>query len=145
VSEERALPLWVRLPALLLVAVALHQLWLTRHADLNAWSGGGFGMFSTIDGWGARHLHARALSPSILQEVAIPPELRDELRRTLALPSDERLAAFARALAPHVPRDLEAPESLRLDVFTRRYDPDTLAPGGVLVRSLELPLDPAPP
>jgi hypothetical protein len=134
-------PVWVRLPALLLVCVAAHQLWLVRHAALSAWSGGGFGMFSTIDGWGARHLHARARGPSILQEIAIPPELQGELRRTLALPSDAHLADFARALAPHVPRDLEAPEALRIEVFTRRYDPETLAPGGVPLRSFELPLD----
>jgi hypothetical protein len=133
-------PVWVRLPALLLVCVALHQLWLVKHAALSAWSGGAFGMFSTIDGWGARHLHARARSPSILQEVAIPPELRDDLRRTLALPSDARLADFARALAPHVPRDLEPPETLRIEVFTRRYHPETLAPGGEPLRALELPL-----
>ena len=144
-SEQRRQPFWVRLPALLLLGVAFHQLWLTRDAGLSAWSGGGFGMFSTIDGWGARHLHARALGPAILQELSIPRELHDELRRVLALPSDARLEAFARALAPHAPRDLEAPESLRIDVFTRRYDPDTLAPGGVLLRSFELSLDPAPP
>src|SRR5262245_44623003 len=102
-------------------------------------------MFSTIDGWGARHLHARALSPAFFEEVAIPPELRGELRRVLALPSDGRLEAFARSLAPHVHSDLARPESLRIDVFTRRYEPDTLAPGGMLVRSLELPLDHAPP
>jgi hypothetical protein len=134
----------VRLPVLLLVLVALHQLWLTRESGLSAWSGGGFGMFSTIDGWGTRHLHARALSPGVLQEVAVPPELRDELRRTLALPSEARLAAFARALEPHVPRDLDAPETLRIEVFARRYDPETLAPGGALLRSLEVPLEPEP-
>jgi len=132
----------VRLPALLLVVVALHQLWLTREAGLNAWSGGGFGMFSTIDGWGARHLHAWTLSQGLQQELALPPELRDARRRVLALPSDARLAEFARALAPHAPRDLEAPESLRIDVFARRYDPETLAPSGALLRSLEVALEP---
>ena len=139
-EDSRPPAFWVRLPALLLVLVALHQLWLTREAGLSAWSGGGFGMFSTIDGWGARHLHAWTLSQGLQQELALPPELRDARRRVLALPSDARLAAFARTLAPHAPRDLEAPESLRIDVFARHYDPETLAPSGVLLRSLEVPL-----
>ena len=132
------------LPALLLVAVALHQHWLARRSDLSAWSGGGFGMFSTIDGWGARHLHVYALSPAFQQEIALPSELRDAARRVLALPSEARLRAFALALAPYAPRDLEDPESIRVDVFARRYDPDSLAPGGALLRSLVVPLDPAP-
>jgi hypothetical protein len=45
-----------------------------------------------------------------------------------------------------MPRDLEA-RAIRIDVFARRHDPQTLVPGAVLLRSLELPLagtEPAP-
>jgi hypothetical protein len=125
--------------------VALHQLWLVEHADMSAWCGGGFGMFSTTDGWGTRHLHALALSPAFRTRLEIPAELEEDAQRALALPTEKRLRALARALAEHAPRDLEAPESIRIDVFARRHDPETLAPRGELLRSVELRLEGAPP
>ncbi|MGH7286393.1 MAG: hypothetical protein ACREI8_00015 [Myxococcota bacterium] len=132
---------------MLLVAVALHQLWLVERFDLSAWCGGGFGMFSTTDGWGARHLHAVASSPSFRTSLEIPDELDDDKRRALALPTQKRLRALARALAHRAPHDLEAPHTIRIDVFARRFDAETLAPEGVLLESVEVPLtagDPAP-
>jgi len=120
--------------------VALHQLWLAERFELSAWCGGGFGMFSTTDGWGARHLHAVALSPAFRTSLAIPRELDEDVERALALPTEERLRGLARALADHAPRDLEPPETIRIDVFARRHDPETLAPGAVLLQSVEAPL-----
>jgi hypothetical protein len=125
--------------------VALHQLWLAPRANMSAWCGGGFGMFSTTDGWGTRHLHAVALSPAFRTSLEIPEELQEDAKRALALPTEERLRALARALADRAPRDLEAPESIRIDVFARRHDPETLAPRGELLRSIELSLEEAPP
>jgi hypothetical protein len=127
------------------VAVALHQLWLAPREQMSAWCGGGFGMFSTTDGWGTRHLHAVALSPAFRTSLEIPEELQEDAKRALALPTEERLRALARALADRAPRDLEAPESIRIDVFARRHDPETLAPRGELLRSIELSLEEAPP
>ena len=49
------------LPSLLLVSVALHQVFLVHHTQLSPWLGGGFGMFSTTDVGTARHLHALVL------------------------------------------------------------------------------------
>lgn len=123
--------------------MALHQLWLVERFDLSAWCGGGFGMFSTTDGWGTRHLHAVALSPNFRTTLEIPPELEEDASRALALPTEERLRAFARALAERAPRDLEAPEAIRIDVFARRHDVETLAPHGERLRSIELRLDAA--
>ena len=54
---------WWHLPSAVLIGVACHQIWLTRSANLTPWSGGGFGMFSTIDGWGNRFLQAFAVRP----------------------------------------------------------------------------------
>jgi hypothetical protein len=129
---------------LLLVAVALHQLWLVAAFDLSPWCSGGFGMFSTTDGWGTRHLHAVALSPAFRTSLDVPEPLEEEVKRALALPSTRRLRALAWALAAHAPRDLEAPETLRVDVFARRHDPETLVPHGELLRSVEIRLDEAP-
>lgn len=121
--------------------MALHQLWLVEREGLSAWCGGGFGMFSTTDGWGARHLHAVALSPAFRTSLEVPEDLQEDAERALALPTEARLVALARALAERAPRDLEPPEAIRIDVFARRHDPETLAPHGELLRSVELRLD----
>jgi hypothetical protein len=121
--------------------VALHQLWLVEREGLSAWCGGGFGMFSTTDGWGTRHLHAVALSPAFRISLEVPEHLQEDAERALALPTEARLLALAAALAERVPRDFEPPEAIRIDVFARRHDPETLAPRGELLRSVELRLD----
>ena len=129
------------------MAVALHQLWLVERFELSAWCGGGFGMFSTTDGWGTRHLHALALSPAFRTTLEIPSDLDDDSKRALALPTEERLLDLARALAERTSLDLEPPEAIRIDVFARRHHPETLAPEGVLLRWVELRLvaaEPAP-
>jgi hypothetical protein len=95
------------------------------------------------DGWG-RHLHATH-ERELPDELAIPAELEGAVERALALPTEERLRALARELAPEAPRDLEPPDAIRIDVFARRHDPETLAPSGVLLRSVELRLGDAPP
>jgi hypothetical protein len=120
--------------------VATFQLWLVHAEHLSAWCGGGFGMFSTTDGFGARRLHAVALSPSFRTALEIPPELREEADRALALPTSARLRALALALAERAPHDLEAPEAVEIAVFRRRHDPESLAPHGELLRSVRVPL-----
>jgi hypothetical protein len=102
-------------------------------------------MFSTTDGWGTRHLHAVALGTSFRTNLAIPAELEGPAERALALPTEARLRALARELVAHAPRDLEPPDVIRVDVFARRHDAETLAPSGVLLRSVELRLGDAPP
>ena len=126
------------LPAAILLSVALTQVTLTRVADLSPWKGGGFGMFSTTDGWGARHLHAVAQSPSFRMPLEVPAELEEEAERALALPAEDRLRALALALAERAPTDLEPPETVRIDVFARRHDPATLAPYAERLRSVEV-------
>jgi len=133
----------VRLPAALLVAVALHQIWLARTEHLNAWSGGGFGMFSTTDAWGRRHLHAVAVWPGVRREIDVPEELREEERRVLALPSEARLRALALALGVlEAESDPEAgpPASVEIQVFATRFDPGTLGPSGERLAGLVVPI-----
>lgn len=97
---RRALPRWLeRLPALLLVAVALHQLWLARTEALSAWSGGGFGMFSTTDVHRYRRVRVRATTAD---GSTIPVVLDDrfdyDLERTLYLPRSSRVQELATRL-----------------------------------------------
>jgi hypothetical protein len=127
-------------PALLLVLVALHQLWLAHTQELSPWSGGGFGMFSTTDAGRARHLHAFVLRPGLVREVEPPSEAGPLVLRALTLPSDARLRALARELAQLPTPDYGPPSGVRLQVWRTRYDPGTLAPRGELVRGIEVPL-----
>ena len=132
-----------RLPVALLVAVAALQLWLVSSAGLTPWCGGGFGMFSTLDSRGARVLRAVARGDGWESEIAIPPALEDSARRAAALPSDARLEAFARALAPLASADdeLDGPAALRVEVYTTQFSPADLRPAAVPLRVLEVALD----
>lgn len=123
--------------------MASHQVWLARTADLNAWSGGGFGMFSTTDAWGRRHLHAWAVRPGERRELEVPYELRHEERRALALPDARRLRELALALAElelDAEPEAELPVSIEIQVFATRFDPETLGPSGELLAALDVPL-----
>jgi hypothetical protein len=96
-------------------------------------------MFSTTDAWGRRHLHAWAWRTGLRRELLPPPSLDAAQRRALALPTDAHLRALADGLA-RLPAADEAPlEAIEIQVFARRFDPETLAPADVLVRSLRVP------
>ncbi len=132
---------WLRLlPGLLLAAVALHQVLLARTQGLSAWSGGGFGMFSTVDAGATRHLHAFAIRPGVLRELRPPPSLEKRVLRTLVLPSGANLRALALALAELPAPDHGPPRAVHIQVWNTRYDPETLAPSSRILRALEVPL-----
>ncbi len=131
--------LW-RLPPLILVGVALAQLALAWGADLSPWSGGGFGMFSTADAGGRRHLHAFVLRPGLVREVAVPPELEVEALRLLTFPTRARAVALARELAALPSPDYGPPRAVRLQIWRTRFAARTLAPAATIVRQLEVPV-----
>lgn len=128
------------LPALLLVVVAITQIVLAHNRHLSAWSGGGFGMFSTTDSPARRHLHAWAIRPGLRSELEIPEQLEVPARRALALPTDARLRPVAEALArieaEEGDPDAAPVESILLQVFRVEYDAD-LIPTGEMLRSFE--------
>jgi hypothetical protein len=133
---------WARwLPSLVLIGVALHQIFLVQHTQLSPWLGGGFGMFSTTDVGSARHLHAFVQRPGIDRLVSLPPRLEDAERRTLALPSESNLRGLALALADEPTPDHGAAEAVRIQVWRTHFDPATLAPESQILRELELTLD----
>lgn len=129
------------LPSALLVVVALHQIFLAETQGLSPWSGGGFGMFSSVDAGSTRHLHAFQMRPGLHREIRPPAFLRDEVRRMLTLPSPERMREVALILAGVPTSDHAAPASILLQVWHTRYDPESLAAKGYILRELELPLD----
>ncbi|MBW2694389.1 MAG: hypothetical protein JRE57_17460, partial [Deltaproteobacteria bacterium] len=130
---------WVRfVPALLLVGVAAHQVFLANTAGLSPWSGGGFGMFSTTDAGSSRHLHAFVIRPGIQREARIPEAMKDRAQRVATFPSDANLRAFALVLADLPTPDHGPATSVRIQVWHTVFDPINLAPIGRILRSLEV-------
>ena len=130
------------LPVALLVTVACLQLWLAHTVDLSPWAGGGFGMFSTMEGRGNRHLHAFALRPGIRRELDIPSSLNPHLERVLVFPSESALRSLAAELV-HVPTPDAGPlAAIELQVWTTHFDSNSLEPSGTLLRAFEVPIDP---
>jgi hypothetical protein len=131
------------LPVLLLVAVALVQLVLAHTQSLSPWSGGGFGMFSSLDHGSRRHLHAFVVRPGLRREVAPSRELEKDVTRALTFPSDARLRGIAAALAETPTPDHGKPSAVQVQVWRTRFDPQTFAPSSTILRELTLPLDEA--
>jgi hypothetical protein len=134
-------PRWWYAPVVLLIGVACHQVWLTRSVALTPWSGGGFGMFSTIDGWGNRHIQVFAIRSGVRRELEVPPALREETRRARALPSKANLRVLATALADAPTPDVGPLEAIEIQVWSTTYDPVTLAPTRAVLRFLTIPGD----
>ena len=129
------------LPSALLVVVVCAQLWLVRSEGLSPWSGGGFGMFSTLDAGGLRHVHAFALRPGVRRELAVPPRWHKAERRARTFPSEARLRELARRLTTLATPDEGALQAIRIEVWGTGHDPNTLAPRGRLVRAREFTPD----
>jgi hypothetical protein len=132
---------WWYAPVMLLIGTAANQIALTRTADLAPWSGGGFGMFATVDGWGNRHVAAFAIRPDVRRELEIPTALDDAARRLRALPSEANARALADALADEPTPDEGPLSAIEIQVWSTRYDPDTTAPSGAMLRSFTIPRD----
>jgi hypothetical protein len=125
----------------LLALVATFQLWLAHARDLTPWCGGGFGMFSTIDGWGARHLHVWLRGDGWRREVEVPRELTELEEKALALPDDARLRALALALAARDDGGPGPPRSVEILVLARDFARDDLTPRGVPIASFAASLE----
>ncbi len=134
---------WVGLiPAFLLFGVAALQLALAQGAGLSPWLGGGFGMFSSLDRGGARHLHIFVLEPGIEREIfARGDVLVDREARVVALPSNARLHSYAQAVAESEGIDWARATGLRIQLWKTDFDPDTLIPSDRILRQLEVRLD----
>jgi hypothetical protein len=98
-------------------------------------------MFATVDAWDTRHLHATAIRAGVWRPIEIPRRLRGDVRRALTLPSQSRLRALARELVDIPSPDQGALEAISIQVFRTRFDPETLAPSGELLRHAEVRFD----
>jgi hypothetical protein len=131
------------LPAWLLVVVAAAQVVAAKTGPISPWLGGGFGMFATTDAPSRRHLHAVALREGMREELELPEELAQPVRKTESFPSQRRLRALAREIAAWV-RETDDPhaaplEAIAITVYRVHFDRDTLAPSGEPIASLRVP------
>ena len=130
-----------RAPPLLLLAIAGLQLLLAHATGLSPWSSGGFGMFSTADAGGRRHLHAFVLRPGIEREMRVSRALEDNVSRVLALPSRSFATSLARELAALPVPDHGPATGVRIEIWRTRFDPATLAPSNEILRVHEIAVD----
>ncbi len=129
------------LPIALLVGVALLQLVLAHRSDLSPWSAGGFGMFSTTDAGGRRHLHVFVLRPGLERELPPPRALEELTRRVRVLPTESNLRALAIEMARVPTPDPGPATAVRVEVWRTRFDPETLVPSSHILRTLEVALE----
>ena len=130
------------LPVALLVLVAGAQVTLARRAGLSPWKGGGFGMFSTTDDAGRRHVRVFVTAPERSEEIAIAPSLEDAARRAAVLPATpssraSRSASSSASAGYHRPVDSGAHRGL-----AHRVRAVTLAATSRLIREFVYRVDP---
>jgi hypothetical protein len=128
-------------PALLLCAVALHQLHLAGAHAISPWKGGGFGMFSTTDTGPQRELRVFLVSHSGARAVALPESLDDIASRAAVLPTPTRLRELARRVGEDMGGLLPDLASVRVELWRTRFDSEGLEPRAELLRRVEVEWD----
>jgi hypothetical protein len=116
------------IPPLLLVLVALHQIYLARTAELSPWKGGGFGMFSTTELGVARTVRIFVSAPDRSEELEIPDSLAEGAQKVAALPSSRLVERFAKQIAAREQRNERPVDSVRIEVWRTRFEIQTLKP-----------------
>jgi hypothetical protein len=132
-------------PVALLLAVAGRQVILAETAGLSPWKGGGFGMFSTTDDAGRRHVRVFVTAPERSEEIAITPSLEDAAVRAGVLPGDRQLTRLARRVVEREHRNHRQVEAIRIEAWRVEYAPGTLAATSRLIRGFEYRVDATAP
>ena len=129
------------MPPVLLIVVAVFQITLTHRSGLSPWKGGGFGMFSTTDDSGRRHVRIFVSAPGRSEEVSIAPSLADAAERAAVLPTDGMLTRLARRVVERERRGHRPVESVRIQAWRIVYAPATLAATLQLARDFSCHVD----
>ena len=128
-------------PVALLLAVAAVQVTLVYTAELSPWKGGGFGMFSTTDDSGRRHVRIFVSAKDRSEEIAIAPSLEDVADRAAVLPTDYQLTRLAQRVVAREARYQRPVDVVRIDTWRIVYAPLTLTSTSQLIRSFEYRVD----
>jgi hypothetical protein len=81
-----------------LLALALLQIFLGLTQNLTPWKGGGFGMFSTVDGPSARVVRVYLQTADRELPIRLPGWIRHREKYAISLPADFRLRSIATRL-----------------------------------------------
>ena len=127
-------------PTLLLLTVAAGQMVMARTSDLSPWKGGGFGMFSSVDGSPFRWTRIYVSAPERSEELALPPSLADQADRVVTWPRQRAMESLARAVAARERRYGRPVESVRVEVWRATVTP-SLDVSEALVRQITLRID----
>ena len=104
--------------------MACAQVTLARTAGLSPWKGGGFGMFSTTDDAGRRHVRVFVSAPERSEEIAIAPSLEDAARRAAVLPTRRRALAAGAPASSNASAGIERPvDTVRIETWRIDYAP----------------------
>jgi hypothetical protein len=122
---------WFLAP-LLLVSFAGQQIYLAQTHHLSPWSGGGFGMFSSLDAGQRRTIEINVTYDGLRQRQPLPNALRDTAQRTATLPTPENIKKLAEKINQTIGNNLlknnaEQLYQITLTVWRIRYSPDNLA------------------
>ncbi len=131
-------------PVVVLLTVGCVQLLFARTAGLSPWKGGGFGMFSTTDDAGRRHVRVFVSAPERSEEIAISPSLEDAARRAAVWPTDAALSRLARRVVEREGRYRRPVDTVRIETWRIKYAPDTLAATTSLMRDFVYRVDETP-
>jgi hypothetical protein len=110
------------LPPLLLTVVALLQIVLARTADLTAWKGGGFGMFSTLDHGVYRGVDIVVDAPDRSESLEIPPSLEVAAARAAAFPVDWLMRDLAEGVVARERRYERAVSRVTVTAWRAEFD-----------------------
>jgi hypothetical protein len=106
--------------------VALLQIGLARTADLTAWKGGGFGMFSTLDHGAYRGVNVVVDAPERSEHLEIPPSLEIAAARAAAFPVDWLMRDLAEGVAARERRYERAVSRVTVTAWRAGFDRATL-------------------
>jgi len=128
---------WATLPAVVLAIVAITQIALTRTTLLSPWKGGGFGMFSTLDGRPFRYARMFVSAPERSEELAVPPSLEELVAMAETMPGDAQLDRLSRAVVARERRHGRPVEDVRIEVWRVEFAKGSLLPRDRLLRRHE--------
>lgn len=88
---------WLPLiPILVLVIIACNQMLIQKLNQMDAWKGGGFGMFSTISD---RFIHIHLIHNNSFECADFPASITHTLRKLTKHPTEEKMMQLAKQLS----------------------------------------------
>lgn len=109
------------LASAILIVVACVHVYQHRTIDRSAWGAGcGFGMFSTVEHHGTRHIRCTAKTENGLKSVVVPNELT---LRARALPTKKNLTKLAQIALVQAQQQWPSTSSLTVEVWRTGFDP----------------------